>query len=221
MNDFKQHYEFSAPRVPVASPVDGLMPIDSLDKPVMVEILVWSTASSDDYIHLTLDGNLIGAGKILTSDNKPGDVIFMALDPEYLTEERSYTLCYMVTKNYNLVSDYSTTTPLIVDRTAPGATLLAPMLFHQINLGETLTGLIPGYADMQPGDRIQTLCNEQEGPVHEVTPDNLTERPVQIIFDKAFLLDLGSESITMSYQVIDRAGNRSIMARPVTLSMQV
>ncbi|WP_024674232.1 hypothetical protein [Pseudomonas syringae] len=220
MNDFKQHYEFSAPRVPVASPVDGLMPIDSLDNPVMVEIVLWSAMQPGYAIQLKLDGHLVGERKILTSEDRPGNVIYMQLGEENLMEERSYTLCFMATNDINQASVDTPLIPLIVDRTAPGAALLAPMLFHHINLGETLTGIIPGYADMQPGDRIQTLCNEQEGPVHEVTPDNLTERPVQIIFDKAFLLDLDSESITMSYQVIDRAGNRSIMARPVTLSMQ-
>ncbi|WP_024644170.1 hypothetical protein [Pseudomonas syringae] len=220
MNDFKQHYEFSAPRVPLASPVDGLMPTDSLDKPVIVEIVLWSAMQPGYAIQLKLDGHLVGERKILTSEDRPGNLIYMQLGEENLMEERSYTLCFMATNDLNQASVDTPLIPLIVDRTAPGAMLLAPMLFHQINLGETLTGLIPGYADMQPGDRIQTLCNEQEGPVHEVTPDNLTERPVQIIFDKAFLLDLGSESMTMSYQVIDRAGNRSIMARPVNLSMQ-
>ncbi|UBY97145.1 hypothetical protein ACKUFS_13360 [Pseudomonas cannabina] len=220
MNNFTSHYEFSAPRVPVASPVDGLMPIESLDKPVMVEIVLWSAMKPGYFIQLKLDGYLIGGCKTLTSEDKPGNVIFMELSEEYLMEERSYTLCYTATNDVNQVSEDAPVTPLLVDRTAPGGPLLAPILFHQINFGETLTGTVPGYADMQPGDRIQTLCNDREGPTHVVTTENLTDRPVQIIFDKAFLLDLDSDSVTVRYQVTDRAGNRSIMARPVTLSMQ-
>ncbi|GKS04214.1 hypothetical protein PSTH1771_04380 [Pseudomonas syringae pv. theae] len=221
MNNFTQHYEFSAPQVPVASPADGLMPVDSLDQPVMVEIVLWSAMRPDSSVQLKLDGILVGGRKTLTSNDKPGDVIIMELDKEYLTDEGSYTLCYLTINNANQVSENSPSIPLLIDRTALGAALLAPAIFHQINLGNTLTGIVPGYAGMQPGDRIQTFCNDRQGPAYEVTSDNLTDRPVPIIFDKEFLLNLHSDSVTISYRVIDRAGNISLPARSVTLSMQV
>ncbi|MFA0995486.1 MULTISPECIES: hypothetical protein [Pseudomonas syringae group] len=220
MNNFTQHYEFSAPRVPVASPVDGLMPVDSLDQPVMVEIVLWSAMLPGYFVQLNLDGNLVGERKMLTDEDKPGNVIYMELDEDYLMEERSYTLCYTATNDINQVSENTPSITLIIDRTAPGAALLAPAIFHQINLGNTLTGIVPGYAGMQPGDRIQTFCNDRQGPAYEVTSDNLTDRPVPIIFDKEFLLNLHSDSVTIGYRVIDRAGNISLPARSVTLSMQ-
>ncbi|WP_202633634.1 hypothetical protein [Pseudomonas syringae] len=221
MNNFTQHYEFSAPQVPVASPVDGLMPVDSLDQPVMVEIVLWSAMLPGYFVQLNLDGNLVGERKMLTDEDKPGNVIYMELDEDYLMEERSYTLCYTTTNDINQVSENTPSITLIIDRTAPGAALLAPAIFHQINLGNALTGIVPGYAGMQPGDRIQTFCNDRQGPAYEVTSDNLTDRPVPIIFDKEFLLNLHSDSVTISYRVIDRAGNISLPARSVTLSMQV
>ncbi|WP_024678206.1 hypothetical protein [Pseudomonas syringae] len=221
MNNFTQHYEFSAPRVPVASPVDGLMPVDSLDQPVMVEIVLWNLPSAGDFIQLYLNSQIVEGKRILTDHDTPGDMIQMELDEKYLVDEGFYALGFTVTNPENNVSENSPTIALRVDRTAPGAALLAPAIFHQINLGNTLTGIVPGYAGMQPGDRIQTFCNDRQGPAYVVTSDNLTDRPVPIIFDKEFLLNLHSDSVTISYRVIDRAGNISLPARSVTLSMQV
>ncbi|KTC18355.1 hypothetical protein AO390_12880 [Pseudomonas marginalis ICMP 11289] len=144
----------------------------------------------------------------------------MHFDEHYLIEAGLYHVGFEATNPVNQVSEDSPVTRLIVDRTAPGATLLAPIIFPQINFGEVLKGAIPGYADMQSGDRIQTLCNGIEGPVHVVTAHDLTDRPVQIGFERDFLTSLDSEHITFSYQITDRAGNVSIMAQLVELSMQ-
>lgn len=90
-------------------------------------------------------------------------------------------------------------------------------------MGETCAlGLsIHSYADMQPGDRIQTFCNDREGPTCVVLPEHLTDHPVQVVFSKEWLLSLNNDFVMISYQVVDRAGNTSQMARSVTLSMQV
>lgn len=94
------------------------------------------------------------------------------------------------------------------------------MFFCNINFGATLKGTIPGYAGMESGDVIQTLCNDVEGPAYVVTTEDLTERPVRIVFEREFLQGLNSELIRISYQVTDRAGNRSIFAQPVELTLQ-
>ncbi|AHG40284.1 hypothetical protein N018_08490 [Pseudomonas syringae CC1557] len=214
------HLPMEAPSIPVAEH-DGLIKVRDLDLGISVHFTARGLIKEKDRFELMINGVGSGIIQTISDPEAPQEVTFvMNLKGGHFAKDGNYAIGYQWLTFPGGVRTDSATTEIRIDRTAPGAALLAPMLFHQINLGETLAGIIPGYADMQPGDRIQTLCNEQEGPVHEVTPDNLTERPVQIIFDKAFLLDLGSESITMSYQVIDRAGNRSIMARPVTLSMQ-
>ncbi|QOI07762.1 hypothetical protein D5S10_19065 [Pseudomonas savastanoi] len=145
----------------------------------------------------------------------------MELDEKFLAEDRSYTLCFTTTNNINQTQEDSPFTSLIIDRTAPGAALLAPIIFHQINFGEALKGMLPGYADMQAGDCIQTFCNNREGPVHVVEPENLATVPMQIVFSKAFLLGLDSQYVTINYQVIDRAGNLSLLSHSVKLSMQL
>ncbi|WP_268949935.1 hypothetical protein [Pseudomonas syringae] len=43
---------------------------------------------------------------------------------------------------------------------------------------------------------------------------------MQIAFEREFLMGLDSKHVTFSYQVSDRAGNVSIMASLVELSMQ-
>ncbi|MBI6706581.1 hypothetical protein YA0089_24820 [Pseudomonas viridiflava] len=144
----------------------------------------------------------------------------MYLPTDYLTHEGNYKIGYELTGFPSGSPIDSHTVTIRIDRTAPGATLLAPIIFPQINFGEVLKGAIPGYADMQSGDRIQTLCNGIEGPVHVVTAHDLTDRPVQIGFERDFLTSLDSEHITFSYQITDRAGNVSIMAQLVELSMQ-
>ncbi|MCQ9472242.1 hypothetical protein NRB15_18025 [Pseudomonas alliivorans] len=212
--------KFSAPVIPAASPIDGLIPTANLDQPIAVEVVLWDGVRSGYTIQLKLNGFNVGEVKAVSDMNGPGDTFLMHLEERYLMTSGLYHVGFEVTNHINQVSEDSPVTPLIVDRTAPGATLLAPIIFPQINFGDVLKGAIPGYADMQPGDRIQTLCNGLEGPVHVVTPQDLTDRPVQIGFEREFLKNLDSEHITFSYQITDRAGNVSIMAQLVELSMQ-
>lgn len=220
MNSININHEFSAPIIPVSSPIDGLIPTAGLNQPVAVEIVLWDGVRAGYSIQLKLNGFNVGEVKTVSDVNQPGDTLLMHFDEHYLIEAGLYHVGFEATNPVNQVSEDSPVTRLIVDRTAPGATLLAPIIFPQINFGEVLKGAIPGYADMQSGDRIQTLCNGIEGPVHVVTPQDLTDRPVQIGFEREFLTNLDSEHITFSYQVVDRAGNVSIMAQLVELSMQ-
>lgn len=68
---------------------------------------------------------------------------------------------------------------------------------------------------MEPGDVIQTICNETEGPRLTVDTEHMKDRPIQVAFALAFLEGLPGDSVRITYHVIDRAGNRSIEARPV------
>ncbi|KAA8706823.1 hypothetical protein [Pseudomonas cannabina] len=209
-----------APSVPVAES-DGLIKVRDLESGIWVHFTARGLIKEKDSFQLMVNGVGTGLVQTIYDPDAPEEVLFvMSLQPEHFANDGNYAIGYQWLTFPGGIRTNSATTNIRIDRTAPGGPLLAPILFHQINFGETLTGTVPGYADMQPGDRIQTLCNDREGPTHVVTAENLTDRPVQIIFDKAFLLDLDSDSVTVRYQVTDRAGNRSIMARQVTLSMQ-
>ncbi len=64
---------------------------------------------------------------------------------------------------------------------------------------------------------IQTLCSR---PNYRVREDNLTTRPIELSFPRAFMEGLDSDRITITYQVTDRAGNQSILAQAVELTLQ-
>lgn len=142
----------------------------------------------------------------------------MWLDEKHLITEGSYKIAYQHTNSENHVKEWSHAANIIVDRTAPGASLLAPIIFAQVNFGNVLRGVIPGYASMEQGDSVQTLCNETKGPALVITPEHLTDHPIQVCFDRALLQSLDSEIIRFSYHVTDRAGNQSIESLPVDLT---
>ena len=219
MNTFK-NIELSAPAIPVAD-YDGLIKVADLAANIEVLFTLTGMIQQGDLFELKINGTETVFDQIISDPNPPSELSFiMNIHPRYLMNDGSYTVHYSWTGFLGMITQDSLKTVIQIDRTAPGATLLAPIIFPQINFGDVLKGAIPGYADMQSGDRIQTLCNGIEGPVHVVTPQDLTDRPVQIGFEREFLTSLDSEHITFSYQVVDRAGNVSIMAQLVELSMQ-
>lgn len=220
MSKFGKQYEFAAPIVPLADPADGLLPATALEEPLPVNIVIWDTLLTGDSVRLMVNGKLCGEIRTKTEDEKPGDIIAMHLDEKHLTNEGVYTLGFRATNPENGTYEDSPTILLLVDRTPPGATLLAPVMFAHVNCGETLLGTLPGYAGMEPGDLIQTRCNGTPGPTMVVDSVHLTEQPILITFDRAYLEGLNSETIRISYDITDRAGNRSIESQAVVLTYQ-
>lgn len=214
-----QKFDFSAPFVPAADPLDGLLHIEELSSPIEVLVGIWIAMSPGDYIQLMLNGELIGPVRTLSETEGPDQIISMEIDPRDLLDEGKHLLGFRASNHENGVEVDSKTVPLIIDRTAPGASLLAPALLPDISVGNPAKAKIPGYAGMEPGDTIETLCNNTEGPTFLVQPDNLTTTPIEIRFTKDFLDSLQSDKVTLTYHVTDRAGNRSILAQPVELTI--
>ncbi|QHF04164.1 hypothetical protein N015_17820 [Pseudomonas asturiensis] len=212
--------ELAAPTIPAADH-DGLIKTEDLQSAIEVRFTINGLIREGDRAELIINDVATGIEETITDPNPPGEVSFsMSMQPEHFISDGVYTINYRWVGYPGSVANDSRATTIRIDRTAPGATLLAPIIFPQINFGDVLKGAIPGYADMQPGDRIQTICNGIDGPAHVVTPEDLSDRPVQIAFQRDFLTHLDSEHITFSYQITDRAGNVSIMAQLVELSMQ-
>lgn len=206
-----------APTIPIAEP-DGLIALKDLTKDVLVQFPIWNGARPLDRYQLALNSLAIGS-PVTLPDPVPEGLLELSIPAHLLDAEGIYQVTFRVIGFPGGVADDSLPTTIRIDRTAPGAALLAPMLFKQINFGDALSGLVPGYAHMAIGDRIQTLCNGVQGPVYEVGSQDLDERPMQVSFDREFLCALDSPAITFTYQVNDRAGNQSRLASPVTLSM--
>ncbi|MCQ3002094.1 hypothetical protein NLO98_20295 [Pseudomonas syringae] len=208
------------PFVPAADPVDGLLRVSTLNNPIDVEIRIWEGMQPGYYMQLMLNGELVGAVWTMSNSDTSGDIVPMALDPEHLLNEGVYSLGLRATNDKSLVSNDSATAPLIVDRTSPGAALLAPAMLADVSFGEFLNAKIPSYAGMQPGDMIQTVCNGIHGPTYRVQPENLTTSPIETSFTQEFLEGLFSDRVNITYHVTDRAGNRSILAQSVEITMQ-
>ena len=209
------------PIVPMAHPEDGLLYISALENPLPVEVQVWEAAEPGYYFQLMLDNDPLGNIRVITTDDRAGDTITVFLDETLLDHEGTYALGYKTTSPNTQVSDYSPTIRLIVDRTKPGATLLAPLIFPTATFGDQLIGHLPGYAGMEPGDVIQTLLNGVEGPSHLVETDELTLRPVEITFSREDLQTHAAETVSIEYVVTDRAGNASITSLPTLVSLKL
>lgn len=61
--------ELSAPEVPAANPLDGLLPISALHHPLQVNIRLRPGMSPGDLLELRLDGNMFGSRKSITMDD--------------------------------------------------------------------------------------------------------------------------------------------------------
>lgn len=223
MNDVqtKRPLPLPLPVVPMASQDDGLLKTSDLAYPVAVQVEVWAAAEPKYYFQLMLNGELVGDTREITESDKPGDVITVYLSEQLLTQNGSYQLGYMASSPFSESHVPSSQIPLRVDRTPPGAALLAPLIVPNATFGNHLTALLPGYAGMEPGDTIQTLCNGHPGPTHIVQPDELTLRPIEIVFEREVMQSLAADNVAISYTVTDRAGNLSIESLPVNLSLNM
>lgn len=209
------------PVVNIAAPEDGLLKTADLSAPIPVRVRVWESAEPGNYFQLMLNGHLKGDIRTITSDDKVGDVILVDIDNTLFSNNGTYTLGYRITSPNTELSAESPSIVLKVDLTPPGATLLAPMIFPNASFGDQLIGMLPGYAGMEPGDLIQTLCNGVLGPTHQVEPGELTLRPIEIAFEREYLKTLDADIALIEYKVTDRAGNQSVGSLSVAMTLKL
>jgi hypothetical protein len=220
MNSLKTPIPLPLPFVPSADPQDGLLKTADLGSPIVVKVEVWQAAEPQYFAQLVLNDQLVGSVRTITEEDKPGSILIFELAETLLTSEGSYNLAYRASSPFSELHVISDSVVLKVDRTAPGAALIGPVIFPNVTLGEHLIGQLPSYRGMKTGDFIQTVCNGMKGPVHTVVDDELLHTPINIVFQRDFLQSLGSSNILIEYFITDRAGNVSIMSMPVSLTIQ-
>ncbi|WP_080482353.1 hypothetical protein [Pseudomonas syringae] len=210
--------ELLAPNVPAAE-TDGLIKLSDLTSDLIVTLPVWPFAMPDDGFQLTLDETPVGT-KIVLPDPVPdeGTVLTAAIPLTNLDQDKSYAVGYLVIASPGGGGRPSEQTSIRIDRTPAGGPLLAPLLLPSISLAN-VTGKIPGYIGMEVGDTIQTLCNTAEGPAYIIIAENLTTLPIEITFTREFLESLQSNKVNITYHVTDRAGNQSMFAQSVELTL--
>jgi hypothetical protein len=219
--DMKALIPLDPPIVALADPEDGLVKTVDLYSPIPVQVMVWPAAEPGYYFQLMLNGDPVGERKIIGESDNAYDLLTIDLNEKLLLDDGDYYLGYIASSPNADSHVPSPEITLRVDRSRPGAALLAPMIFPEASFGDVLTGLVPGYAGMEQGDVIQTLCNGAAGPTHTVQPEELTLRPIEIDFKREVIRGLAMENLSIEYQVTDRAGNPSIMSLPVLLSIKL
>ncbi|NBB13382.1 hypothetical protein [Pseudomonas sp. SLFW] len=220
MNDMnvKKPIPLPAAFVPAAYE-DGLLKTADLNAPVAVQVEVWPAAETGYTVRLNLDGLPATEERVITATDKPGDILTLYLSENHLLKDKRYSLQYRIYSPIGESEDFSPAIPLIVDRTPPGAAVLAPLFFAEGSINGDANAILPGYAGMAIGDVVRTLCNGISGPTHTVQADELTVRPIEIVFEADYLLGLAAQEVTIEYVVVDRAGNPSFNSLPVTISL--
>lgn len=211
----------ASPSIPAAES-DGLLLTSELENGLVVILDVPDFVRSGDAYQLLLNSEAVGPTQAFPIPN-PGtsDKVTAYLQQDEFVSDGIYEIAYRyITYPGGNIAE-SGPTRVRVDRTKPGATLLAPLIFPTATFGDQLVGLLPGYAGMEPGDVIQTLLNGVEGPSHKVQTEELTLRPVEIAFSREHLQAHAAENMSVEYFVTDRAGNVSITSLPTLVSVKL
>lgn len=224
----KQAIELEIPSIPAALD-GGLLPTDTLSSPIIVHLKVWAGARPQYTYQLLWDHIEVGVKKEILPHENPGDLLTLELPVNVLTEGY-HQLAYETINPISQVSNRSPTTPIEVDRTAPGNPLIAPMIFPPSvhdgltsteleELGDVLEATIASYNDMKEGDVIRTYWGTVDGPITTVDKDDMGLKKVMIPFTRDFLENLGDIEAAVYYTVTDRAGNKSMDSEPVIIKL--
>jgi hypothetical protein len=217
------------PIVPGALP-DGLLPTDQLANPVPVKLHVWDGARPGYTYQLLWDGERTGPLKALENE-PPGTELTLEIPVSNLTEG-SHRIAYEIMNPVNMRLDQSGATPIQIDRTAPGAPQLAPIIFPDViqnglssseleGLNNILPGKIAGYTGMAAGDEIRTYWGPFEGPMTIVDANDMGLNRVMVDFTRPFMELADCQTSAVTYTVTDRAGNVSMISDPVMIQLDL
>ena len=219
-----------APTVPTAFE-EGLLPIESLVAPVVVNFPVWAAAEPHYTYQLVLDGERVPPEKVIQETDQPGNLLTVEIPVSLLTDGVR-AVSYRVYSPFADSEVFSESTHIEIDRTAPGTPDLAPIIFPSeiqggltsdelAALDDVLLGRIAGYNGMKVGDTIRTYWGAVDGPMAMVDADDMGLSRVMVRFSRAFLENMGDGQQEVYYTVTDRAGNLSERAEAVPVELKL
>lgn len=219
-----------APTVPTALE-GGLLPIESLVAPVVVNFPVWAAAEPHYTYQLVLDGERVPPEKVIQETDQPGNLLTVEIPVSLLTDGVR-AVSYRVYSPFADSEVFSESTHIEIDRTAPGTPDLAPIIFPSeiqggltsdelAALDDVLLGRIAGYNGMKVGDTIRTYWGAVDGPLAMVDADDMGLSRVMVRFSRAFLENMGDGQQEVYYTVTDRAGNLSERAEAVPVELKL
>jgi len=220
-----------APVIPLAEPVDGLLTLDALQHPITATLPCWNEALPGDHYQLVWNRVPQGTVKDIANES-PGSLLSLDIPMNLLLKEGIFQVAYVATNVRGGIGVTSPSTPIIIDRTPPGGSVLAPLLFptstlqglhtHDLtNMADALVATVPNYFDAKWGDVIRSYWNGQAGPTHTVLAEELSSQIITISFDRSFLEQLNDGEVAVTYTVTDRAGNVSVLSQPAMLNLQI
>jgi len=193
-----------APFIPVAEH-DGLIKVSDLENDLVVIFEVWFYATEHDTCQLMINGTLVGEAQAFPEPlPEMGTEITIMLKKSELEADGVYQIAY---RARNVIGGQNADSPPVtirVDRTAPGAALLAPAVIPDV-----ISGLIPGYAGMEPGDVIEITCNDIACQSLTVMPEHMSDTLISFTLARDILGEVGAQATILQYSVTDRAGNTS------------
>lgn len=218
------------PTIPAAL-AEGLIPSDALTAPITVNFPVWQAAEPQYTYQLVFDGERVLPEKEILSTDKPGDLLTVQI-PVSLLSEGTHAVSYRVYSPFSDSEVFSGTTPIQIDRTAPGAPQLGPIIFPDViqngltsseleGLNNILPGKIAGYSGMALGDEIRTYWGPMEGPMTVVDANDMGLNRVMVDFTRPFMELSDCQTSAVTYTVTDRAGNLSMVSDPVMIQLDL
>ena len=216
-----QNKLLSAPFIPVAEH-DGLIKTSDLSDAIEVRVPVWAYSEPGDTYQLLINGLPTGPVRPILSGVQDADA-FLLLSinaPTMLMANGWYSIAYRATATLGAVEADSSCTNIYVNRAAPGAALLAPLVFPVLESEATVIAYVPGYAGIAAGDVIKTYCNGTPGPIHDVVSSEVSG-VIRIAFPRPFLQKLPTSFAVIDYLITDRAGNTSAKSQPISVTLQI
>ncbi|BAP44363.1 putative uncharacterized protein [Pseudomonas sp. StFLB209] len=222
--------QLDAPEVPGALE-GGILPIEFYNMPVLVTLKVWPGARPGYIYQLRWNNMEVGPQKTIGEQDSPGNPLTLEI-PVALLSEGTHEVSYLVKNPASLITTFSESTSITIDRTPPGRPVLAPLLFPDVikdgltseeldSLNGSLPGVVPGYNGMQAGDAVRTYWNETPGPISIVSEDDMGLKKVRVDFVRPFLESVGDGQAAVSYTVTDPAGNISKNSQPISVTLKL
>ncbi|WP_404823061.1 hypothetical protein [Pseudomonas capsici] len=233
MNTFispRREGELDAPEIPAALE-NGVLPIEFLDRPVIVKLKVWDGAMPGYTYQLLWNGMTAGLKKPILDSQLPGDELTLEI-PVALLTEGVHQVAYETANPESQVMNTSKAVRLEIDRTAPGNPHLGPVIFPAFvddgltsdeleNVHNVLRGSIASYNGMKEGDVIRTYWNEVPGPITMVNKDDMGLQRVNVDFVRSYLETIGDIEAPVYYTVTDQAGNLSMNSEARLVKLQL
>lgn len=205
----------------------GLIPVSALGSSLIMDLKVWDAARPGFTYQLVWDGVLAGTEKIIQPTEEPGDPLTLEI-PVTLLIEGEHTAAYRVFNPATEYENLSDPFPVVIDKTEPGSPELSAIHFpvevqsgltaaELAQLGDQVDAHVAGYTGMAKHDLIRSMWGDVEGPVAIVSEDDMGLNKVVLRFSGDFLRSIPPGVHSVTYEVIDRAGNISKSSIPIDI----